>query len=1282
MPTLEQWEKSFSPYFERGFRVLGEIPLSQAGMDDITWEIRRRIHQENDNFAQASRILIQDYPHTFLVYLTAFGAYNSTANFWGQLGEALGVGFAGFYANRWPQTYREWLQKRGFRVFQPDEVGDYYVATIRMQGGIPAYSLPDFFARLVLPSVRRPEYTGLPARQVLAALMEGIYNVDAPVINFLENSGDLGIEYFSACRDMAVQYDRDGTLLSAEALKLPEYVVDAFGQYMETEVDSQLHLHKPMLYLLPDQEIPLILYLPPQEMALSRASGRMQWVVRDSHLPSPLVKNMSIKTNSRGIVIDESEMRLDFVPSDLTVELATSGGDDTPPVILRKWALMRIEGGQRLLAFSVEGLMLNATRQLPAGHLVLVYPTGCQLAYEGGADMVADHSREDSAWRGWQIQTWDLSLTLTLWLTHAGQMVGNPVSITEPLAEPKLRGSHICTHDIDTVKVPLYTGVPPEVIIPLRTNLDRHAALREWKVEVDSVGESQPVVRRSGSLNGFEDMLRFENDNAVLPLNSANLLGVTPVGTYRLTLTRSGEVQKEFVLRCLPKMTVAGIPQRLLPGNGADAPLVFTLILPQGSKCEPRTPLGAVKATVTNYGWTINAGPDIDQVDLTILVPTNGLPVGVPVSIPIPRLRWGLVSDPGSGEITWGSDLVTRSIDALLTQSQAAINIRMHGLDNLARYSQVELVEAGGQDGQQVRILQVSKLESSPLALEWFRVSLSPFYDTLSHENGLLRFDLVLAGVGNEPEQRIPLLSLSRKLDIQNVRLEQVEDVNWRLQWVETMPLHNRWVMIEPAWRPWQGTLEYKIPDEVHGDFLLEKLSLPPSRYHVYFYLKPSWELECKQPPEDSHQWTKDLVTAEERLAELEGYKEDSDCIPAIQRYFEMACIYYDLGRMDDCELALSKIATQLNHCTSVSLILGLFRWLEKVKIQGTSAKFLRRQLYNPKVIQNILDQQIDDRLRKAYLDAVPLVDTLTVDAAALILDYDETPEVMLACLKVLSSRQDLRLIPKLLALIERTQLSASDGADVLKGKEEWAIEIIERKPPSPSVDKLLAELLKRTANVAAGINTNLVLRIIPYESAPQFKLKYVELLVQDGLMEGYQWLELLTDAQSILRADIELILSLKPNQALEYLEDSAGDDFRTTWMDWMVAKFPSAAGFIVPGSRIMTPFGELKVDTLEDSEGVRKGQTRLSNEATDLVRCVMGEKEAQVRVTIDLGAKLVRFDGANRLVMCRICGYLHPDMRAVTDHHNLAHHHQSLSLRIDHPAEFEYDDISEFSIL
>jgi hypothetical protein len=155
--TLKQWEAYLVGAMPR-IQLLSELGLNYEDMQEIANLIKSE-NSKHKNVHQTTRFLVGDYPCTFVAFLAAFAAQNTEREFWDALGRQLDVGGGDLNNANWRKPFVEILQKYSKPTFE--DVGgstNKYVTSMRIHGGIPSYSLGDFFANMLMPAIEKPEY--------------------------------------------------------------------------------------------------------------------------------------------------------------------------------------------------------------------------------------------------------------------------------------------------------------------------------------------------------------------------------------------------------------------------------------------------------------------------------------------------------------------------------------------------------------------------------------------------------------------------------------------------------------------------------------------------------------------------------------------------------------------------------------------------------------------------------------------------------------------------------------------------------------------------------------------------------------------------------------------------------------------------------------------------------------------------------------------------------------------------------------------------------------------
>ncbi len=254
---------------------------------------------------------LTNYPFTFLSLLTFFSAYNTEYDYWGALAEEIGAERGHLFNRNWDPTYRNKVKALRLRTFDFEDVHIPYVTTIRFHGGIPVYSLPDYFRFIVFPSVDRPELNDVPSSLALQTILNSVFHVDAPVRNFLENSGEFGVEFFESSRQLARHYRQQDSILSADEVDLPEHIIEAFETFVQdvltpAERGLKIRFRKPVLLFTPFYDRGhLFVRLPEQEIPLRYADGQLEWHISFSESSILIQRPCKVKMQRQNMVTEE-----------------------------------------------------------------------------------------------------------------------------------------------------------------------------------------------------------------------------------------------------------------------------------------------------------------------------------------------------------------------------------------------------------------------------------------------------------------------------------------------------------------------------------------------------------------------------------------------------------------------------------------------------------------------------------------------------------------------------------------------------------------------------------------------------------------------------------------------------------------------------------------------------------------------------------------------------------------------------------------------------------------
>ncbi len=951
MRSLIQWENYLRPYFQSHIRLIGEIPLRRRDVEDIADSLCVLIQSEN--IAQVTDLLVTVYPHVFLAFLTGFAAHNLERDFWGQVSQRLNIKHV--HNQNWHRHYVDLVKQRALRYFSGDETSRQYVTTIRFHGGIPAYSLPDFFGSILLPSVQRLAFAELPADKALNLILQTIHNVDAPVINFLTNSGELGVEFFQTCREMAWFYLKEKEIPAPGITDLPAYVVEAFANYMEIGQEQGVRLRKPTLFFDPYDEPHLRLHLPEEQIPLRYVEDQLLWQVTWDGQYSSIEYKPAIHKQRQDVLLRENYLPLDVSSASLKVSLLRNGVTGLEPI--RRWNLACLPLGDRpLLAFRQIGnrskytwQMVNSALALPASSLLLVFPSDVTAKTDGDASCVDNTNPYLSGkWDGWKAQMWDLQNASALHLLRDGNDICPPIPVEAAEQDAQLGGT-VSIYNDDPDGIPLYAGHTPILKIPIRPGYPLDEELHQWKIDLRSNEET--FLRLETDLSVYADQAKQVKDN-LAELDLKILFDDEAFGTFRLRVHSAFNAEIEFSFRLLKSLYVFGLPKFIFPTANGAQPIEFNLRLPEGMFCEVQPGVDDVVVESSAIATKITVQPESTHANLYLVKPLEqDENVRIPIFIPISRLSWSFLLGAIEDDIQWTSNFVQKPIGAALQASSASLHLRLRGLQNISERISLLLINPDNPN----EIIQEERVRTNPISADWLRIPLGPFRTTLSRyeQASQLELHFQYRAYREEESVRLLLALFTRKLDIQNVGLQPIGELTWLLHWDEPNSLRNRRVLIGSVWQPWQPPFEFQIPDRAQGKFVIKNIGLFPSKYHIHFYTAPTFASPQTQMPA-SRFFEIVISTPEARLAELEAQTPHNP-IHKFLISFEQACILTELGKSIGIPVNICIEKIKNGQITNLTYLIKFHDWLSLQTNQQSNAVAVRAWMFKPEIVRHAL---------------------------------------------------------------------------------------------------------------------------------------------------------------------------------------------------------------------------------------------------------------------------------------------------------------------------------------
>jgi len=1055
---LEDWETFLRPFLSQ-VELLGEIPLEQPQHAELERALADFVRQYG--LTEATRRLRADYPAAFVTYLAFKAAFNDERGFWDKVANDVGLESAQPFfhpAHHWGQTFLQIVEEHpNLRRFAGVS-GLEYVTPIRLHGGIPAFSLPDFFRHILLPSVEKAPYDGMEDRAALKALLERYTAelfVDDVVRYFFQHGGEPAQRFFSKCRHMACLAQRGEPLPEASELGLRPYVLQVFETFREQTAEPAARRRRPRLFFEPYTPAFRIL-LPPQPLSLEQAGMRYEGRLYEGG--QTYARESGLRAHRRGAdwMIDEIEWLLEEPLASAQVGLFPEGRDEA--LLSYSLRLLPRSDEPPLLAFDYSsGLQRRLSPALPSGILWLFFPAATELRFEGAARQVETLHPFPPPWDGWQASAWDLGKVRLVRLLQDGKDLCPPIAVSAPL-EAALTASDLPPQVTPVEEKPLYSA-PPRLRLPLRDTQNPQLELEGWRLTL----ESRYAARPDGRWEGAAADLPWE----ILPEESCALVSLTPwlgeaaFGTYHLTCSYRGRAAVELPFRICAGLGIEGLHPYSLPSEKDGAQAVhFQVRLP------PAARLYAETADIEiGPGGQVTVPPAAAQADLRLEIPNAPEAIQIPLRVTVPRLRWALLLQPGAA-LEWQHQPLTRPLPELLqadlVRSRPRLRVELSVMGSEKPLTALHLIVPG-----QETPLQTS--ESRSLAARWAEFDLSHFFDTLRYhaEESVFEFRLELLDASRNLDVFLPVLRFSRELDIRICHFEPMPEGQWRLHWYEPRPLRHRRLRLWSLWQPWLHPLEIVLPDDAppsdsapEGWWMYEipnEFGLPPSAYRAHFVAVAPYEKNPAPdfPPSQSIEIS--MCQPEERLRQIAQQFKTATPGRAFALHFEKLCIYHHQKQSEQKQKEMEWL---LAHWRDASLIHleALVRWLGQYDCVEDQRAFLMH-LFREETLKRLEEERHEADFIRQYLGNITSARTINPESARRVLRLAREPQVIVRALHFLFKAQSEDARQAFWEALEQGRFSEADAAQMLARYPDFAHSLLKDAPASPLRRRLLLAL-------------------------------------------------------------------------------------------------------------------------------------------------------------------------------------------------------------------------------
>jgi hypothetical protein len=452
-------------------RLIGELGL-EGDRDKTVFKAMVSLAASRDGTINR---LSTRYPALLSCYLVSEGIHSYKAgNFWGSLRISR---LRRNQAVLGPQ-FEESIERLGVETFDDlvEEGALRYVSRILIHGGIPRYSLEDFFRLLLLPSLREGAADATDLIAVWKARKTRFQGIDKPVERFLLRGGPPALDLLNRCVDMVVETASTGVVPGAETLGLPTYIVEAFARLPLEErrhAQSRVSLPRPFIEIDPWDALGPRVHLP----ALQSEHAGAEWRVDDGR---QMITARARTDRASQVPIDPAfSWRVSLWESYSRLRETTFEGLEDVPT------LFFAQGAGRLLASAHTIRSDSVWALFPAPQVRFTLDRDGSL----DAPVIEELPDPGGAWSGYRQVHLDLSGTDSIYIHDSAAPAAIPVRVVRPAEHPQLEGAAvegIQTHEGD----PVYPTAPTLSVPAVRDN----SVARGWRVGIRTPGG---VVERS-----------------------------------------------------------------------------------------------------------------------------------------------------------------------------------------------------------------------------------------------------------------------------------------------------------------------------------------------------------------------------------------------------------------------------------------------------------------------------------------------------------------------------------------------------------------------------------------------------------------------------------------------------------------------------------------------------------------------------------------------------------------------------------------------------------------
>jgi len=1063
---LAIWESRLAPQI-RKVELIGEIPISKKELDDISLNFNQLFY--NHNTDEVLNFIGRNYPATFLVFMVGQGIYGyNDGDFWSSYEQVLHYPVDSTSFGRLFEKLIHHFGKPQFLDLK--ERARRYVDPILAHGGIPVYCLKDFFSNIVLNCAIRPQLFALEGEELVEEVIKHTTytaTTDKPVINFLEYGGPTAANLLDRARKMLLSWQQNQTLLSAEEAGLPAHLTQYFAEWtrenaaISLERGSRNRLKRPLLSLDP-WGLGIFLNLPSQAVSALNMSD-LYWKVEsgDYH------EEIKARTQRKGDQLETREitLRLNEVSDNIRVQFSQDGNDF-------EWKISGYSPDHLILAFDpVTGHIQN---HIQARETWLLYPRHLLLSVQKGEGSLLEILPDlPGEWSKLKLECWDLTQANCISLVQNGEVFREIyVRGQEKIEQPSLEGGKIVLTDLEENPIPLYSGEPPKLRIPMGESEDILSELSRWQIKLDSVGSADPDISAQITLAELSNTDFIITDNiALIKLSASKFLTAKPAGTYQIAIKGPLGKDATLTMQILPECEVSGLKELYIPDRShAPEPISFSIQTSLLAGVDSLNGADGIKIETEKSGLHhVLVPPEISSVGLLVRREMiNHQFVQVPIYLRIKRLRWRMVGDHGLVE-NWQQKHTTLSLQELLQEESPLLIVDLPGNDQGALNLELKLLDIQGNILQQLKPADRSIKHKA----RFWRFDLSKIKHSMEiNDSPIFRLDLIgVKDAKAEAEFNLPVLVFTRQIQIMQLQTEVYSSADQHhllVTWEEKKQLRSRALILWSLFRPWQPPIIENIPDSACGEyeFSISRSDHAEGMYRMQMVVVDPWApsppspLPPSQDTAECHDF--EISSSCERLKKLEKEIKGSTNLQTTQfsNRIEISLIRQYLGEMEASNHDLEVCCRNLLPATSREI---LTLWSIIAQTNSTNLeKELGEQIIVPEVISRLHEDTIAGEITfsefTSILSPAPHSKNWSVQTCEILVQLED-PKIRFRALLQLVAKDISKAVDWITKLLQQSRLSIEDSVELLFEEKPAAIKQL-RKNNSDPIAKQLLDLL------------------------------------------------------------------------------------------------------------------------------------------------------------------------------------------------------------------------------